>query len=113
MNLEIRGLSFSYSPKVPVLSDISVSARKGEITALVGQNGSGKSTLLKCINGIHSPREGQVFFERKDLLGCSMNERARIVSYVPQAIPGSLNMTVFDVVLMGAPTLHPLECGKK
>ena len=113
MNLEIRGLSYSYSSKIPVLRDIFVSARKGEITALVGQNGSGKSTLLKCINGIHTPRAGQIFFEGRDLLGCSMNERARIVSYVPQAIPGSLNMSVFDVVLMGRRPYIRWSVGRK
>jgi iron complex transport system ATP-binding protein len=101
MNLEVRDLYFSYSPPVPVLHNVSMSANKGEITALVGQNGSGKSTLLKCINGIHVPQKGQIIFEKKDVFSYSLKERARIISYVPQAIPDSLSMKVFDVVLLG------------
>jgi D-xylose transport system ATP-binding protein len=60
--LEIRGIDKSFGP-VQVLHDVAFSARAGEVTALVGDNGAGKSTLVKCIAGIYSIDNGQVFFE--------------------------------------------------
>lgn len=52
--LDVRSLSKSFNG-VPVLSDVSLELRAGEIHGLVGQNGSGKSTLIKCLSGYHSP----------------------------------------------------------
>ena len=45
---------------VHALTDITLWARSGEITAIVGDNGAGKSTLIKCIAGVHTPSAGQI-----------------------------------------------------
>ena len=45
---------------VHALTDITLWARSGEITAIVGDNGAGKSTLIKCIAGVHTPTAGQI-----------------------------------------------------
>lgn len=45
---------------VQVLSNISLSVRRGEILGIIGRNGSGKSTLLRVVGGIIEPSEGQV-----------------------------------------------------
>jgi NitT/TauT family transport system ATP-binding protein len=45
---------------LPVLDDISLNLREGEIVALLGRSGSGKSTLLRCIAGLISPTTGEV-----------------------------------------------------
>jgi NitT/TauT family transport system ATP-binding protein len=45
---------------LPVLDDISLDLREGEIVALLGRSGSGKSTLLRCIAGLIAPTEGSV-----------------------------------------------------
>ena len=45
---------------LPVLDDISLDLRKGEIVALLGRSGSGKSTLLRCIAGLIAPTSGEV-----------------------------------------------------
>jgi ABC-type sugar transport system ATPase subunit len=48
---------------VRAVADVSVWARRGEITALVGDNGAGKSTLIRCIAGIHRPDAGRILFD--------------------------------------------------
>jgi D-xylose transport system ATP-binding protein len=45
---------------VTALRGASIAARKGEITAIVGDNGAGKSTLIKCLTGVHRPDEGRM-----------------------------------------------------
>lgn len=58
--IEIEHLTFSYRDNDIVLNDISLSIKKGESIALVGENGSGKSTLIKCILGLYKPTAGHV-----------------------------------------------------
>jgi D-xylose transport system ATP-binding protein len=50
---------------VHAITDISIWAYKGEITAIVGDNGAGKSTLIKCISGVHTPTAGQILLDGK------------------------------------------------
>lgn len=45
---------------VPVLADVSISLRPGEVHGLVGENGSGKSTLIKILTGVQPPRRGTI-----------------------------------------------------
>jgi D-xylose transport system ATP-binding protein len=45
---------------VHAVTDVTLWARSGEITAIVGDNGAGKSTLIKCIAGVHAPTAGQI-----------------------------------------------------
>lgn len=60
--VECRGISKSFG-SVRALRDVSITARRGEITAIVGDNGAGKSTLIRCIVGVHHPDEGELRFD--------------------------------------------------
>ena len=57
--LNVDNISKSY-PGVKALQNISLTVRKGEVRALLGENGAGKSTLIKCIMGVEKPEEGSV-----------------------------------------------------
>jgi ABC-type sugar transport system ATPase subunit/ribose/xylose/arabinose/galactoside ABC-type transport system permease subunit len=57
--LDVRGASKTYTT-VPVLRDVSVSGRRGEVLGLLGANGAGKSTLLKIVAGIVAPSAGDM-----------------------------------------------------
>ncbi|MET7327106.1 ATP-binding cassette domain-containing protein [Nonomuraea sp. NPDC005650] len=60
--LETHGVSLAFG-SVRALADVSITLRRGEITALVGDNGAGKSTLVRCISGIHRPQSGRIVFD--------------------------------------------------
>jgi ribose transport system ATP-binding protein len=60
--LELRHISKQY-PGVLALDDVSVSFRKGEVHALVGENGAGKSTLIKVLSGAISPNSGEIILD--------------------------------------------------
>ncbi|WP_084657928.1 ATP-binding cassette domain-containing protein [Thermogemmatispora onikobensis] len=59
---------------IVALHEVTLWARRGEITAIVGDNGAGKSTLIKCISGLHSPSSGRLFFEGKEVHFASPQE---------------------------------------
>jgi NitT/TauT family transport system ATP-binding protein len=56
---------------LPVLDDISLTLREGEIVALLGRSGSGKSTLLRCIAGLISPTTGEITYRGTVLDGAN------------------------------------------
>jgi ABC-type histidine transport system ATPase subunit len=57
--VEIHNLHKSYGP-LEVLKGVSLTAREGDVVALIGSSGSGKSTLLRCINMLEVPEQGTV-----------------------------------------------------
>jgi octopine/nopaline transport system ATP-binding protein len=60
--LEVRDLYKSFGP-LEVLKGVSVSAREGDVIALIGASGSGKSTLLRCLNLLETPDSGDVYVQ--------------------------------------------------
>jgi len=56
---------------LPVLDDISLTLREGEIVALLGKSGSGKSTMLRCIAGLIAPSAGTVAYRGTPLNGAN------------------------------------------
>lgn len=60
--LELRNISKIF-PGVKALDNVSLSFKKGEIHALMGENGAGKSTLMKIITGIYQPDMGGVYLD--------------------------------------------------
>jgi NitT/TauT family transport system ATP-binding protein len=57
--------------QLPVLEDISLELREGEIVALLGRSGSGKSTLLRCIAGLIPPTSGEISYRGQPLNGAN------------------------------------------
>jgi len=92
-------LSVRYTGKQPVLRDVQIEIRCGEVLGLVGQSGSGKSTLAMSILGLldkkRAQAEGTIRFQDSDLLRLSERElrslRGRAVSLVLQSPLSSLN----------------------
>jgi ABC-type sugar transport system ATPase subunit len=62
--LSCAGLSKHFGA-IRALHKADFFARRGEITALVGDNGAGKSTLIRCLVGIHPPDSGTIIFDGK------------------------------------------------
>lgn len=53
-------VTFGYTADRPILQDVSVSLRRGELLAIVGASGAGKSTLVDLVLRLHDPQSGQV-----------------------------------------------------
>ena len=49
-----------YFPGIKANDDISLTLRKGEIHALLGENGAGKSTLMSMVSGLYKPTSGDI-----------------------------------------------------
>lgn len=65
--LEVSDMSFSYDKKNNVLSDICLSAKKGEIVGIVGESGCGKSTLLKLLLRFWQKDSGTIGYNGIDI----------------------------------------------
>jgi ABC-type sugar transport system ATPase subunit len=60
--LRVTGATLSFG-QVRALRDVSMHARRGEVTAIVGDNGAGKSTLIRSISGVHTLDAGSIEFD--------------------------------------------------
>ena len=65
--VEIGNVDFSYLPGKPILKDVSISAPKGKMIAVVGPTGSGKTTIMNLINRFYDVDAGSITFDGKDI----------------------------------------------
>ena len=65
--VEIRKVDFSYLPGKPILKDVSISAPKGKMIAVVGPTGSGKTTIMNLINRFYDVDAGGISFDGTDI----------------------------------------------
>ncbi len=100
--LSIKRLNVSYGV-IPVLHDLDMEVREGEIVALVGSNGAGKTTLLNAISGLLQPSNGEIAFEgsRIDRLAPHRIVAAGI-SHIPEGRKIFPYLSVRENLLMGA-----------
>ena len=97
---EAKDLAVGYG-KVPVLNNIALGVRRGEILTLIGPNGAGKSTLLKTLAAQLAPQGGTVLLDGTDLQNFSGNARARKMALM---LPHTRRMeltTCFDFAAAG------------
>jgi len=99
--LEVDSVTAGYGG-APVISDVSLRTRAGQITAIVGPNGAGKSTLLKALVGIIGMSSGSVQLNGKDVTGVATEKLVRRgISYVPQVENVFSGLTVRENLEMG------------
>ncbi len=88
-----------------ILRDVSLSARAGQVTVVLGRNGVGKTTLLKCLMGLVPIRSGSITLDGHPIHGLTPYERARAgVGYVPQGREIFGRLTVAENLRMGLAT---------
>lgn len=96
----IKKMTVGYD-KIPLIKDIEIGLRQGEILTLIGPNGAGKSTILKSITGQLALIAGTVLLEDIHLDGLSERERAKKMSVVLTQSIRPEGMTCEDIVCMG------------
>ncbi|MBK9388164.1 MAG: ABC transporter ATP-binding protein [Planctomycetes bacterium] len=82
--IEVRQLSFGYTPERPVLHELSFHVPAGTTLGLVGRTGSGKSTLLHLLAHLYPLPRGTVAIDGVDLLDWSRAGLRRLFGFVPQ-----------------------------
>ena len=99
--LELRGLSKSFG-SVQALDDVEFEVRDGEVMALVGDNGAGKSTLIKCVAGIYSTDNGEIFFDGKQVTIHGPKDAAKLgIEVVYQDLALADNLDVVQNMYLG------------
>ncbi|MFI9078602.1 ABC transporter ATP-binding protein [Streptomyces sioyaensis] len=83
--LELRHVEFRFpGAEQPVLKDVSLTARPGETTAVIGSTGSGKSTLLGLVPRLFDATGGAVLVDGEDVRTLDQETLARTIGLVPQ-----------------------------
>lgn len=99
--VSVQGLTAGYGGP-PIIDQVSLTARRGAITAIVGPNGAGKSTLLKAMAGLIRPTAGRIFVEGKEVTGQPAETLVRRgIAYVPQVANVFPDLTVRENLDMG------------
>lgn len=101
MIISISHLSVGYSPSLPVISDINIEVKSGQLTCLIGENGIGKSTLLKTLAGFLPKMGGDLLLDNRDIHSFSQRELARQVSIVLTQKPDVQNLTTEEIIGLG------------
>lgn len=80
IQLEVSGLVKRFGTET-VLDGIDLSVHKGEVVVVLGPSGCGKSTLLRCMNGLESPSDGNIFLD-----GEEVSSKAKKITLLRQKI---------------------------
>jgi len=107
--LQVESLSKTYMlgrAAIPVLRDVSLAVRAGEVVSIIGASGSGKSTLLHILGALDQPSGGTVRFRGQDLYALSAAQRtvvrARHVGFVFQFYHLLPELDVLENVMLPA-----------
>ena len=88
--LTLKHINKSYGNRT-ILSDISLSIRKGEIVSILGPSGCGKTTLLNLILGLTQATSGKIMFDGEDLTNVPMQKRGFNIVFQDFALFPNLN----------------------
>ncbi len=98
--LETNNLTVGYG-KAPLIRDIALQIKKGEIVTLIGPNGGGKTTILKSLTRHLAPLGGTVYLDGRDLSSLSGGELARKLAVVFTDRTRPELMTCWDAAALG------------
>ena len=102
MRLDVSGLFVRYGA-VEALNDVSITAKEGCITAIIGANGAGKSTLLKAIAGLVDVNAGQITAGGVELVGKPPEARHALgIALSPEGRRLFPELTVVENLMTGA-----------
>ena len=77
LKIELKNVKRHFGNK-KVLDGIDLTVKDGESVVIIGGSGTGKSVTLKCILGLLTPQEGNIFFDGQSIVGIKKSERDRV-----------------------------------
>ena len=98
--VEYRGVQFNYTDDKPALNDITLIAKPGQMTALVGPTGSGKSTLVNLLPAFYETDDGEITIDGQSIADTSLQSLRDNISVVSQE-PFLFNGTVRENIAYG------------
>jgi subfamily B ATP-binding cassette protein MsbA len=93
-------ITFEYKPGEPVLSNISLEAKVGQMVAIVGPSGAGKTTIANLIPRFYEPTQGYVSIDGIDIKTVTLDSLRKQIGIVPQETV-LFNGSVYDNILYG------------
>lgn len=99
-NIEVRDVSFSYSPEKEILHNVSFSAEKGKTLAIVGETGAGKTTIINLLMRFYYPERGKIFIDGIDSTDIKVHSQRRQFAMVLQDT-WLFRGTVYDNIAYG------------
>jgi len=100
--LVLDGVSFGYAADRPVLHDLNLAIKPGQMVALVGPSGAGKSTLFSLLLRFNVAQRGRVLLDGQDLAELQARELRQAIALVPQQ-SSVFAGTVAEVIAFGRP----------
>jgi ATP-binding cassette subfamily B multidrug efflux pump len=85
--VSVEGVSFSYPDGTLALDEVSLTAGRGELVALVGPNGAGKSTLLELLPRFRQPTNGRIMIDGQNIADVSLESLRSKIGFVTQDTP--------------------------
>lgn len=101
-------VDFEYKPGEPVLSQINLEARPGQMVAIVGPSGAGKTTIVNLIPRFYDPTGGQISIDSFDIRQVTMDSLREQIGIVPQETV-LFNGSIYENILYGKLDASPEE----
>jgi ATP-binding cassette, subfamily B, bacterial len=106
--LSFDHVTFGYDPRTPVLADVNLEARVGEITAIAGPSGSGKSTIISLVVRFFDPSAGTILLDGEPISNFELPAWRGMLSVALQENP-LFTATIRDNVAYGRPDASMVE----
>ena len=100
MSFKVESISLTRSG-FDILQAVNLYINSGQTTVIVGPNGAGKSSFIKVLSGDLAPTCGWIIFNGKDLVEWRSEQRARMISVLPQHSSLEFPFTALEVVSLG------------
>jgi len=112
--IQYMNVSFRYRKGIPVLKNINLEVKRGQIVAIVGQSGSGKTTLVDLLPRFFDVTEGSILMDGLDIRDLKLKEYRKLFGIVSQE-PILFNDTFFNNIAFGKPdaTMEEVERAAK
>jgi len=103
--IEVKNISKTFGD-TQILYDLNFTFEKGKTNLIIGQSGSGKSVLTKCIVGLHTPEEGQILFDGRDMTKLSRYQKKDVRKEIGMLFQGG---ALFDSQTVEENVMFPLK----